>query len=315
MISAQDLKGIIVPVVTPVTEDDRVDFAGLRRSVRHVLAGGVHGVFALGGTGNFCAFTAEERFEIARAVVAEVKGQVPVLVGCMDSSTRLVLRNVQQACAAGADAVVVEPPFYYPPTAADLWEHFSAVAAASQVPIVLYNVPDANKVHMDVPLLRRLVTIPKIAGIKDSSSDFSYFQEMLAAFPGGDFRLLQGQEPLLGASFLLGAHGAILAAANVAPRLCADLYEAGTSGNLARTQFLQAQMMAAFGIFRQMGDDPALAEDQPVTVASFFAGLQSAMQSLGVCQRIVTVPFQAPSPAQQERVKRILMSLELIPRV
>lgn len=314
MISAQDLKEIIVPIVTPVTEDDHVDFAGLRRVVRHVLAGGVHGVFALGGTGNFCSFTAEERFEIARAVVAEVKGQVPVLVGCMDASTRLVLRNVQQACAAGADAIVVEPPFYYPPSAEDLWVHFSAVAAASQVPIVLYNIPEANKVHLDVPLLRRLVTIPKIAGIKDSSSNFAYFQELLSTFPGGDFRLIQGQETLAGASFLLGAHGAILSIGNVVPKVCADLFEAGTAGNLERTQFLQAQLMAAFGILRQPGDDPALVEHQPVTVASFFAGLQSAMQSLGLCQRVVTAPFQVPSAAQQERVKRTLASLELIPR-
>ena len=128
MITADELKGIIVPIVTPVTEHDAVDLHGLRRVVRYVLNGGVHGVFALGGTGNFCSFTAEERFEVARTVVEEVGGRVPVLVGCMDSSTRLVVRNVRHAAEAGADCVVVEPPFYYPCTGEDVLSHYRAAS-------------------------------------------------------------------------------------------------------------------------------------------------------------------------------------------
>ena len=109
MITGHALRGITVPVVTPVTADESVDHDGLRRVVRHMLAGGVHTVFALGGTGNFCSFTSQERIAVTRTVAAEVRGRVPLLVGCMDSSTRLMTQNVRAAAAAGADVVVVEP--------------------------------------------------------------------------------------------------------------------------------------------------------------------------------------------------------------
>lgn len=313
MITATDLKGIIVPVVTPVTENQAVDYEGLRRVVRHVLAGGVHGVFALGGTGNFCSFTAEERVEVTRTVVREVKGKVPVLVGCMDSSTRLVVRNVQLAWDAGADAVVVEPPFYYPCTDEEVIAHYYTVAQASRLPIVIYNVPAANKVNISVSLTRKLSEIPQIIGIKDSTSDFVYFQELLSAFSGSDFRVIQGQETLAGPSFLLGAHGAILAIGNVVPKLCVELYEAGRAGLLAKTRELQASLMTAFGILKPSGDDSASSHE--VTVGSFFAGLECAMDILGICKKVTMAPYSPPSPAHYESVKQTLSRLGIVPGV
>ncbi len=311
MINASELKGIIVPIVTPVTEDETVDYEGLRRVVRHMLDGGVHGIFALGGTGNFCSFTAEQRFQVARAVVQEVGGKVPVLVGAMDSSTPLVIRNVQLAGEAGADAVVVEPAFYYPCTDEDVVAHYSAVAAASELPVVMYNIPEANKVTIDVALTKKVSAIPKVVGIKDSTSDFVYFQELLAAFAGSSFRLIQGQETLAGASFLLGAHGAILSIGNVVPRLCAELYEAGIAGNIEETSKLQAQMMSAFALFGSEVTDPASGTYYSVTVGSFFAGLECCLDILGVCKKVTTTPYRAPGPADCERARGVLAKLKL----
>jgi dihydrodipicolinate synthase/N-acetylneuraminate lyase len=274
--------------------------------VRHILDGGVHGVFAMGGTGNFCSFTAEERFEVARTVVQEVKGKVPVIVGGMDSSTRLVVRNARMAAEAGADAVVVEPPFYYPCTEEDVLSHYRAVAEAAQVPVVIYNIPEANKVDIDVQLTKKLADISGIVGIKDSTSDFVYFQELLAAFSDPGFRLIQGQETLAGPSFLLGAHGAILAIGNVIPRLCVELFEAGSAGKLKETSELQTRLVSVFEICKQGGDDTISPDYYKETVASFFTGLHCALDILGLCKRVVTVPFPTPSPAQYERVRGIL---------
>ena len=312
MITADELRGIIVPVITPFTEDDAVDYDGLRRVVRYVLEGGVHGVFALGGTGNFCSFTAEERFEVARTVVEEVGGKVPVLVGCMDSSTRLVVRNVRLAAETGTDGVVVEPPFYFPCTDEDVLSHYNAAAEASQLPIVIYNIPAANKVEIDLPLTKKLAAVPQIIGIKDSTGDFVNFQALLSEFAGSEFRLIQGNEPLVGASFLLGAHGAILAIGNVVPKLCVELYEAGMAGKLEETRQKQAELMAAYEIFKRAGADPRMgAETYSATVGSFFAGIECAMDILGICKRVTAAPHRRPSPAECERVRGILAELGL----
>jgi dihydrodipicolinate synthase/N-acetylneuraminate lyase len=271
-----------------------------------VLDGGVHAIFALGGTGNFCSFTAEQRFEVARAVVREVGGKVPVLVGAMDSSTPLVIRNAQLAREAGADAIVVEPPFYYPCTEDDVLSHYRAVAEAAQIPVVIYNIPEANKVDIDVQLTKKLAAISGIIGIKDSTSDFVYFQELMSAFPGSGFRLIQGQETLAGPSFLLGAHGGILAIGNVIPKLCVELFEAGSAGKLKETSELQTRLVSIFGVCGKGGDDTISPDYYKVTVASFFTGLHCALDILGLCKRVVTLPFPTPSPSQYERVRGIL---------
>jgi dihydrodipicolinate synthase/N-acetylneuraminate lyase len=309
MLASTELKGIIVPIVTPVTDNGGVDYDGLRRVIRYVLDGGVHAVFALGGTGNFCSFTAEERFEVARTTVQEVNGRVPVLVGCMDSSTVLAVRNVKLACDAGADAVVVEPPFYYPCTDDDVIAHYTAVAQASQVPVIVYNIPEANKVHIPVPLLEKLAAIPRIAGIKDSTSDFVYFQELLTTFGESHFRLIQGQETLVGASFLLGAHGAILSIGNVVPRLCVRLCEAGCAGRLDETMRLQGKLMTAFSVLSRPAGGSAVHTYYAHTVSSFFGGLHCALNILGLCDRIVTPPFSAPSQSDFDRIRATLDGL------
>jgi 4-hydroxy-tetrahydrodipicolinate synthase len=307
MIEPEKLTGIIVPIVTPVTAEGMVDFDGLRRVVRHVIDGGVAGIFALGGTGNFCSFTSEERFEVARAVVTEAGGRVPVLVGCMDSHTRLVMRNVRIAAEAGADVAVVEPPFYYPCTEQDVVAHFRAVAGASPIPIVIYNIPDANKVPIPIPLAIKLSAIPGIIGMKDSTMDFAYFEELVAEFPDGKFRLIQGQEKLAGPSFLLGAHAGILAIGNVVPNLCARLFAAGAAGKLEETRRLQAQLLLAFSLCGLPEGTAAGGDYYNVNVSSFFTGLHCALKLLGICEGVLTVPYAAPSQADFDRVRSILV--------
>ena len=114
----------------------------------------------------------------------ETKEKGSVLIGCMDSSTPLAIKNVRLAARAGTDAVVVEPPFYYPCTDDEVVSHFSAVAQASALPLVIYNIPPANKINIMTALTERLSEVPGIIGIKDSTSDFIYLQQLLRAFPG-----------------------------------------------------------------------------------------------------------------------------------
>lgn len=313
MMTADDLKGMIVPIVTPLTMDDKVDYEGLRSVTRHVLSGGVHAIFVLGGTGNFCSFTAEERFEITRTVVEEVNGRVPVLAGCMDSSTRLVIKNLKDAARAGADAAVVEPPFYYPSTNPEVITHFTDLAEASPIPLIIYNIPAANKTVIDIHLTRKLAAIPNIIGMKDSTSDFNYFQDLLTSFSGSPFKIIQGQETLAGQSFLLGADGGIIATGNVAPHLVVELYEAGKAGDTDKVRELQARLISIFSICRNYEGDSGPTSYYTATVGSFFRGLHCAMNILGICQNLMTTPFDPPTQADFDRVRAKLVENGLVP--
>jgi len=299
-IAARGLRGVIPPIVTPVRSDETVDHEGLRRVVRRSLDSGVHGIFALGGTGNFCAFTPDERYEVAATVVDEVGGLVPVLVGCMDTSTRLTLRNIERASDAGADAVVVETPYYYYCTEEDLLSHFESLGLASPLPVIIYHNPVETKLRIDLALTQKLAEMPNVIGIKDSSYDFTHFQRLLSAFDSGSFAVLQGQESLVAASFLLGAPGAILSISNIVPRLCVQLFEAGTSGNLTEARRLQTFLTKAMDMF---------VEEDEATTGSFFAGLECAMNVLALCERVVTSPYSPPSQEHRRKVDEIIAYL------
>lgn len=312
MLNGNDLQGIIVPVVTPVTEDDRVDLRGLARVVEHVLAGGVHGVFVMGSTGNFTSFSPDERLEIARTVVQQVRGRVPVLVGCSDANTRTVLNHVRNAFEAGGDAIVLEPPFLFPCTDDDVLRHYRAVADRSALPIVIYNNPGDTKVNIHYGLTEKLAEHSRIIGIKDSSFDFVNFQALVRTFTGTRFAVLQGLEGLLGASFLIHAQGAILAMGNVVPRLCVRIYEAGRAGKIQETLELQKQLISLYEVLKYYGDDPQLsAFVGKETVSSFFGGLQCALDALGVCKQLVTLPYLPPSPNDYQRIRQILSNFPM----
>lgn len=310
---ANDLRGIIVPIVTPINSDESVDFEGLLRVVQYVLDGGVQAIFVLGGTGNFCSFTSDERFAVTQAVVRHVNGRVPVLVGAMDSTTRLMVRNAALAAKAGADALVVEPPYYYPPTPPEVIEHYRILAEATALPVIIYNIPEANKVNINLEMTKQLAAIPNIVGIKESSSNFVYFQSLVSAFADSSFRLIQGQETLAGPSFLFGAQAAILAIGNVVPQLAVQLYEAGIDGRLEETRYLHNQLQLAYSICHRPQTASNGETYYSATVSSFFGGLECALNLLGICHRVSPAPYPRPSEADYSRVRSILQKLQLLP--
>jgi dihydrodipicolinate synthase/N-acetylneuraminate lyase len=295
---ASDLKGIVVPIVTPLTSDDMVDYDGLRRVVNHVIEGGVHIIFTLGSTGNFPAFSRDERVEIARTVVEETAGRVLVVAGCTDSITRTTLMNVEALAPTGIDAFVLEPPYLFPCTDEDVLNHYRAVATASPLPIVIYDNPGDTKVALNPQVVTHLAEDVKFLGIKDSSYDFVKFQQLLSCCGSPAFSILQGIEALAGPSFLWGADGGVLAFANVLPSLCVALYEAGHNGDLAETKRLQDKLNGAYSMLKTA--------DGTETAGTFFGGIQAALNILGICQKTMTIPYSPFDANQVTRVRNIL---------
>ena len=298
-----ELSGIVCPLATPLTDERRIDEAGLRRLVGRVMDGGVRAVFVMGSTGEFPAFSREERRFAIETVVDEVAGRLPVLAGVSDSGTELAARNARDAEAAGADAVVATLPYYFPPYSdRAALDHFRHIAGSTSLPLIIYNIPQLVKGAVAVEAVAALAEDRSAAGIKDSSADFEYFQSLifrLSDMP--HFRILQGSEFHLAASLLMGAHGGVLGIANLAPGLCVQLYEAASGGSpqrIEQARELQRRLTALSRIF-QVGESP-------------LGSLKAAMSMLDICSPVTTMPIPVVSDESRRKIRKIVEACGLI---
>jgi 4-hydroxy-tetrahydrodipicolinate synthase len=239
------LHGILVPILTPLLPDERVDIRSLRRLVGYLLDAGVHGIWALGTTGEFAALDAAQRAAAARAVVAEVGGRVPVVVNVGDSGTGLALRHAAAAVDAGADYLALTPPHYYPHSQDEVRAHFERVKDRfADVPLLAYNIPQTVKVKLGLDTTLALVADGTIGGIKDSQNDLQWFRQLSLAVTaeglGEQFRMLLGTRSLIDVAVHVGAHGAVPAVGNVAPAECVAAYRRSLEGDGAAALAAQA---------------------------------------------------------------------------
>ncbi len=233
--------GIIPAMVTPFTADDRVNEAALRRLARHLIAGGVHGLFAVGSQGEFWALSAEEKRRVWEIVVEEAAGRVPVYAGTAAVTTRECIALTQLAEKTGVDAVSVLTPFFVSPSEDELFEHYRAIAAATRLPVILYSNPARTGVRLSARLLLRLAAVQNIVGIKDSSGDLETTTEYMRVAPPR-FSVLMGRDTLIFAGLVCGAQGAIAATANVVPALVVSIYERFQAGDLEGARLAQEQL-------------------------------------------------------------------------
>jgi dihydrodipicolinate synthase/N-acetylneuraminate lyase len=289
--------GIIPPLVTPLLDPDTLDTAGLERLVHHVVGGGVHGLFLLGTTGEGPALSGRLQRELVERAVAIVAGRVPVLVGITDASPAESLELAGFAAAAGADAVVAAPPYYFPAGQEPLLRWALDLANRSPLPLVLYNMPEMTKLALEPATLERLAGCERIVGLKDSSGDLGYFAAAVTRLAGRrpDWSLLVGPEQLLPEAVALGGHGAIPGGANVWPRLFVDFcaaVQAADAVALARTRERVAAVSRLYRIGRLPG--------------GIIVGIKAALAALGICQSVTAGPFEELDAGQRREVERLI---------
>ncbi|MGC9347675.1 MAG: 4-hydroxy-tetrahydrodipicolinate synthase, partial [Anaerolineae bacterium] len=245
------IRGIIPAMVTPFDEDEQLNEDVLRQLVNHLIDGGVHGLFPTGSQGEFYALTPAERARVWEIVVDETAGRVPVYAGTGAATTREVIALNRLAEEAGVDAVSVLTPFFISPTQAELYSHYTAIADATSLPVLLYNNPGrTGGLNLSAELVTRLAEHPNIAGIKDSSGDLTLTIEYIRR-TGDNFTVLLGRDTLIYAGLLHGAKGSITATANVMPSLVVEIYNAFVNGDLAGAYVAQqrlAPLRLAFGL-------------------------------------------------------------------
>ena len=192
-------------MVTPLKDRDTLDLAGLERLVEHILAGGVHGLFLLGTTGEGPSLSYRVRCELIERVCGQVDGRVPVLVGVTDTSFVESVNLAGIAADEGAAAVVLAAPYYFPAGQPELMEYLEHIAVEMPLPVFLYNMPSHTKIKFELGTLRQALALPNVVGLKDSSGDLDYFQqavEVIRGFPGAS--LLMGPGTAAGGRDRLG---------------------------------------------------------------------------------------------------------------
>jgi len=217
--------GIIPAMLTPFTKNGDLDLDGLKKNVDFLIENGVSQIMCLGSTGEAATLTREECVKITEATVKAANGRVPVMAGTGATSTREVIERSREAKSAGADSVMIVTPFYEIPNQEGLYKHYATIAEAVDIPICLYNIPPHTQVEIAPETLERLAEIDNIAALKDSSGNLSYFAEVMRRV-GDKIAVLNGGDDITLPCFALGCHGAILALANIAPRMVVDLFQA-----------------------------------------------------------------------------------------
>lgn len=256
---AKEIKGIIPAMVTPLDEGEELDEAALRRLVNYLIEGGVHGLFPIGSQGEFYAFTPDEKRRVWEIVVEEVAGRIPVYAGTGAITTRQVVELNKIAEDAGADAVSVLTPYFIHPTEKELYHHYTTIADATNLPVLLYNNPGRTGVKLSPALVSRLAEHSNIMGIKDSGGDLTLTIEMIQG-ADDNFAVLMGRDSLIYAGLHHGIKGAIAATANVVPALVVEIYQAFQERDLRRSLAAQEKLLPLRLAF-DLGTFPVVVKD------------------------------------------------------
>lgn len=217
-------RGVYVPLATPMTDEQEVDFDALQSLAGYLIeAGGVHGLMPLGSTGEYYALNDSEKAGVVDAVIEADGGRVPVLVGTNSGRTREVIRLSQQAEEKGAAGILLAPPYYSLPTPDELYDHFATVNNAIGIPIMLYNYPARTGVDLTPDLVERLSTLENIRYIKESTGDSSRVSNIILRC-GSNIEVFCGSDAIAFESLMLGAVGWVAGVGNVLPKEHVDLF-------------------------------------------------------------------------------------------
>ena len=223
--------GSIPALVTPF-KDGRIDVPAFQKFVEWQISEGSSALVPCGTTGESATLNHDEHHEVIRLTVEIAAGRVPVIAGCGSNDTATAIFHLERAAKSGADAALVVCPYYNKPSQAGLYAHFRALTEASDLPIIIYNIPGRSIVDMSVETTARLAELPGVVGIKDATGNLARVPALREAC-GHDFVQLCGNDDMALGYNAMGGHGCISVAANVAPRLCAELQAACARGDYA----------------------------------------------------------------------------------
>lgn len=297
------LRGIIPPLVTPLKDNETLDVESLERLIEHLIAGGVHGLFILGTTGEEQSLSYRIRKQVIEETCRINQGRLPVLVCITDTSIEESVSLAHYAAECGASGVVSAPPYYFAPSQEELVMYYEELVAQLPLPLFLYNMPSHVKVNFAPATIHRIAQNPQVVGFKDSSANAVYFQSVMHTMKDRpDFAMLVGPEEITGECVLLGGHGGVNGGANMFPELYVGIYNAAKAGDLAEVRRLQQYIMQISSSIYTVGKYGS----------SYLKGLKCALSILGIINDdFVASPFYKFQEPEREKIRQALENLPI----
>ncbi len=290
------IRGSIVALITPMLADGAVDYPALRKLIDWHIAQGTDCVCVVGTTGESPTVTVQEHCEIIRVAVEQAAGRIPIMAGCGANSTSEAIELAQFAKSVGANCQLQVVPYYNKPTQEGLYQHFSAIAKAVDLPVVLYNVPGRTVADMAHDTVLRLAQVPGIVGIKEATGNIERAQWLIKEAPKG-FSIYSGDDPTAVALMLCGGHGNVSVTANIAPRLMHELCIAALAGDVRAAMAIQMQLLPLHkGLF---------VEANPIPV-------KWAAAKMGLCSEAIRLPLTPLSENLRPALQALLTSTGLV---
>ena len=288
-------QGSFTALITPF-KDGVVDEAAFREFVDWQIAEGADGLVPCGTTGESPTLTHDEHMRVTDLCIDQAAGRVPVIAGSGSNSTAEAIALTRHAKEAGADAALLVMPYYNKPTQEGMAAHFTAIAEAAPLPILIYNIPGRSVVDMSVETMARLALVPNIVGVKDATADLSRSLKVRRVI-GTGFCQLSGEDPTVLSFLAQGGHGCISVTANIAPKLCAQMHARWQAGDPAGALAIQERLMPVH--------ETLFLESNPIPV-------KFAVSRLGRCSPEIRLPLTPPSPAVAERVEAAMGEVGLL---
>jgi 4-hydroxy-tetrahydrodipicolinate synthase len=291
----QPFTGCGTALVTPFTRAGALDEEGVRRLARRQIDAGIHFLVPCGTTGESPTLSEDERVRVVEIVAEEARGRVPVLAGAGGYDTQEVGHVARRMERAGATGLLSVTPYYNKPTPDGLVQHYSAIASATSLPIVVYNVPGRTGCNVDVSTLVRLSAIPNLVGVKEASGNVTQMCEICRAVRE-DFLVLSGDDALTLPLMAVGGRGIISVASNEVPDRMARMVELAEQNDFAAARRLHAELLPLMLV--------NFVESNPIPV-------KSAMAAMGLLEEVYRLPMVPPRAASRERILRVLADLQL----
>jgi 4-hydroxy-tetrahydrodipicolinate synthase len=279
------ITGSIVALVTPLNEDGSLDLSRLRSLIDWHVGEGTDAIVMVGTTGESPTVNVSEHCELIRVAVEHAAGRIPVIAGTGANSTAEAVELARQAKEFGADAHLSVVPYYNKPTQEGLFRHFSTIAEAVELPLILYNVPGRTVADLSNDTVLRLAAVPNIVGIKDATGSIERASDLIARAPQ-DFALYSGDDMSAAAFILLGGHGTVSVTANVAPRAMHELCAAALAGNAREARAINARLL---GLHKQL-----FCEANPIPVKWAVARLGRIGAGIRLPLTPLSAAFHAP---------------------
>lgn len=293
-----NLSGMGVALITPFKEDESIDFEALSRLIEHLIQNGTDYLVVLGTTAETPTLTEEEKAAIKSFVVERVKGRIPLVLGLGGNNTRGIVEHLKHDDFTGYDSILSVVPYYNKPSQEGIYQHYSAIAQASRLPVILYNVPGRTGVNMSAETTLRLAKeYPNIVAIKEASGNITQMDDIIKNKPA-DFMVISGDDGITFPLLTLGAVGVISVIGNAFPKEFSKMVRLALNGDFKNALPIHHRFTELFSLLFVDGNP---------------AGVKCLLNAMGYIENKLRLPLVPTRITTYEKIRAVLQSLHYIP--